>query len=79
MVPESEFEEAAMKMAHDLAEKSPVALRIGKAGFYRVLSMTNEEAVDYSIEMMGILTSSEDAREGASAFMEKRSPRWKGQ
>ena len=59
-----------MKIAKNLAKRSFNALKLGKNGFYRSLSMTDEEAVDYSAKMIGVISSAEDAFEG-------RAPLWR--
>ena len=39
--------------------------------------MPLEEAYDYTSRMMALNMKSFDAKEGISAFIEKRKPRWK--
>jgi enoyl-CoA hydratase/carnithine racemase len=67
------------KYASVIASKSPQALRIGKEAFYRQLEMPVAEAYDYAAGVMvdGMLTG--DAQEGIGAFLEKRTPEWKGE
>jgi enoyl-CoA hydratase/carnithine racemase len=40
--------------------------------------MQPDAALDYLQTMLTITTSSEDSAEGISAFVEKRSPQWRG-
>ncbi len=77
VVPREKLDEAAMELAEKLAGKSPIALQMGKESFYAMADMEYKKALDYSEEMIAILSSTEDAKEGINAFLEKRKPRWK--
>jgi enoyl-CoA hydratase/carnithine racemase len=61
-----------------LTSKSSIGMRIGKEAFYGMSDMPLEEAVDYLCEALGRAISTEDAREGMMAFMQKREPKFKG-
>ena len=61
-----------------LSSKSSIGMRIGKEAFYGMSDMPFEEAVDYLCEALGRAISTEDAREGMMAFMQKREPKFKG-
>ncbi len=73
-----ELDEAVDDFASNLAAKSPLILGMGKRSFYRTLEMQPDAALDYLQTMLTITTSSEDSAEGISAFVEKRSPQWRG-
>lgn len=72
------LEEAAMELAKKLANKSPIALQMGKQGFYAMADMEYKKALAYSEDLGLILASTHDAEEGIKAFLEKRTPKWKG-
>ncbi len=78
VVPADQLEEATMALANKLAEKSPVALQMGKQAFYGMSDMEFGKALEYSNEMFASLCVTEDATEGINAFLEKREPDWKG-
>ena len=61
-----------------LTSKSPVGIRIGKEAFRTMADMPFEEAVDFLCEALGRVISTEDAREGMRAFVEKRAPVFRG-
>ena len=78
VVPVSELDAAVDELVATLAEKSPLALRQGRQAFFRALEMSSDEALDYLQAMLSVTSASEDTREGITAFMEKRPPKWTG-
>jgi enoyl-CoA hydratase len=70
----SELLEKTMEVASLLASKSPVALAAAKAASNRALSGDHRENLDSEASDFGELFASEDAREGMTAFVEKREP-----
>ena len=78
VVPAEELEASTMKLAAKLAKKSPLAVQIGKTGIYGMSEIPYHQALDYMDELFASLCSTEDAREGIEAFLEKRKPVWKG-
>lgn len=77
-VPDEELEQTAYAFAYRLAEKSPLALRIGREGMYQSRDMEFHKAMKYLHDLVTMLTASDDAHEGMTAFLEKREPIWKG-
>lgn len=78
VVPAEELEASTIKLAAKLAQKSPMAVQIGKTGIYGMSEIPYHQALDYMDELFASLCSTEDAREGIEAFQEKRKPVWKG-
>jgi len=78
VVPPEELEASTMKLAAKLAKKSPLALQIGKTGIYGMSDLPYHQSIDYMGELFAALCATEDAREGVTAFVEKRKPVWKG-
>ncbi|PIE59648.1 MAG: enoyl-CoA hydratase [Desulfobulbus propionicus] len=76
LVPKEQLEDEAFSWAGELAKKSPVAVQIAKQGFYTSEDMEYIQQFAYMNEMFARLCTTEDAREGVSAFFEKRSPVW---
>jgi len=77
VVPSDDLEAETMKFAEKIAEKSPLAVQIGKTGVYAMSEIPYHQAVDYMDELFASLCGTEDAIEGINAFMEKRKPVWK--
>ena len=74
---ESKLNNEVLKLAKKIASKSNLAIKIGKKAFYRQLEMPLRKAYIYSSKMMILNMMAMDAREGISAFLEKRKPKWK--
>jgi enoyl-CoA hydratase/carnithine racemase len=77
-VPPQKLDEEVEKTLNSLASKSPVGIKIGKQAFYAMADMPFEEAVDFLSEKIAEVAATEDAREGITAFLEKRKPVFKG-
>lgn len=73
-----ELDEAVDTLAADLASKSPLVMRWGRESFYRAQEMSTDDALRYLQAMLTVTTLSDDAAEGIAAFLEKRTPEWRG-
>ncbi|MCF7935362.1 MAG: enoyl-CoA hydratase/isomerase family protein [Synergistales bacterium] len=79
VVPAEQLEEATEDFARKLAAKSPLAIAAGKRGLYATENMPLDQAIEYAGELFAGLAATEDAGEGIAAFLEKRTPQWKGE
>ncbi len=77
IVPQEDLETQALQWAEELAQKSPIALQIAKTAFYHSEDMHYEAQFAYMNEAFARLCTTDDAKEGVTAFFEKRSPVWK--
>ena len=70
--------EKALETAHELAGKSRLALSLAKELCNLTLGVDYTVALASEAERFGELFSSEDAKEGLTAFVEKRAPNFVG-
>ena len=75
--PKSKLDNEVLKIAKKIASKSNLTIKIGKQTFYRQLEMPLRKAYAYTSRMMTKNMMAMDAKEGISAFLEKRRPVWK--
>jgi enoyl-CoA hydratase/carnithine racemase len=72
------LEAETMKLAAEIADRSPAALQLGLHAFYRSQDMEFEPQLRYLQAELGRVLALEDAAEGIAAFLGKRKPIWKG-
>jgi enoyl-CoA hydratase/carnithine racemase len=75
--PIEKLEEEALKLGEKIASKSSLLIKIGKKAFYKQLEMPLNKAYQYASKVMTENMMAMDAKEGISAFIEKRNPKWK--
>jgi len=73
----SKLSSEVIKVARKIASKSNLTIKIGKQAFYRQLEMPLRKAYEHTSKMMTLNMMAMDAKEGISAFLEKRKPKWK--
>ncbi len=78
VVPAQSLDEEVNTVMKKLVAKSPVGVKIGKDAFNGMANMPFEEALDFLSGKLAEIAGTEDAREGITAFLEKRPPVFKG-
>jgi enoyl-CoA hydratase/carnithine racemase len=78
IVIDTEVSATAWNLAHQLASRSPSAMRIGREMFKLVNDQGFRNALPHVINAFAQLSATEDAQEGLRAFVEKRPPQWPG-
>lgn len=73
-----ELEAKTMEMANKIAEKSPIALQLAKEAVKLASKSNLDEGLRREVDLFAICFSTEDKKEGVSAFLEKRKPVFKG-
>jgi enoyl-CoA hydratase len=74
----AELIERTLEVARTIASKGPIALAAAKEACNRALQGDHAENLEHEGDRFGELFSSADAKEGMTAFVEKREPRFAG-
>ena len=67
------------QLAGRIAQASDMVVALGKRAFYKQIDLDQPKAYAYAKEVMSTNALAHDAQEGISAFLEKRTPCWRGQ
>jgi enoyl-CoA hydratase len=78
VVPAAELATEVRTLAQAIAAKAPVAVRYILEAVAGGLEMSLADAQDYEATLFGLVSTTEDMREGTKAFLEKRKPDFKG-
>ena len=79
IVPADDLIEEAIKTAAKIADKAPLAVMATKEAVNRAYETTLAEGVRFERRIFHALFATEDQREGMDAFVEKRSPKFRGE
>jgi enoyl-CoA hydratase/carnithine racemase len=77
-VPADRLDAEVTALVDAVASKSPSALRLGLRAFAAQDDMDLDRALPLLRERLAECLATDDAREGLTAFMEKRPPQWRG-
>ena len=78
VVPAEDLLAESLRWAGELATRAPLALRYTKQALNDAMEDSLDETISREARLQHICLGSEDAAEGATAFLEKRAPQWKG-
>jgi enoyl-CoA hydratase len=78
VVPASQLQEAALELARKLASKSPIMLRLVKQAVNRGIEMDLKSGLAEEVKAFRVCFTTQDFKEGLTAFMEKRQPKFVG-
>jgi enoyl-CoA hydratase len=78
VVPGAELMPTALALALELAGKAPVAARAILEAVHKGLQMPFAEGQAHEATLFGLVSTTEDMQEGTRAFLEKRTPAFKG-
>jgi enoyl-CoA hydratase len=78
VVPAAQLMTEARAVAQVLAANAPIAMRYIIDAVNKGLEMPFAEGAKYEATLFGLIASTDDMREGTSAFLEKRKPVFKG-
>jgi enoyl-CoA hydratase/carnithine racemase len=78
VVPAERLREASHALSSRIAAASDLTVSVGKQAFYAQIDLDQPKAYAYAKEVMSLNAMADDAQEGIAAFLEKRTPCWKG-
>jgi len=78
VVPVERLLDEALTLAAEIAERSPLTLRIAKQAVRAAFAGSLSDGLDEERRLFHEAFASQDRLEGMSAFIEKRKPEWKG-
>ncbi|HEX4947031.1 MAG TPA: enoyl-CoA hydratase [Blastocatellia bacterium] len=79
VVPAEQLPSATLELARQITAASPLTLGLGKQAFYAQIDLDQGKAYAYTKEVMSLNALAADAQEGIGAFLEKRTPCWRGE
>ncbi|HET8997771.1 MAG TPA: enoyl-CoA hydratase [Acetobacteraceae bacterium] len=78
MVPDEALDDHVMDLARTIADNAPLSIAASKLTINELLKDESQRNTGAMREQMDICFNSADYKEGRTAFMEKRAPRWQG-
>ena len=78
VVPAASLMDEARTLAAQLGKSAPIAMRYIINAVKQGVEMPFAEACQYEATLFGLVASTEDTKEGTTAFLEKRKPEFKG-
>src|SRR5882672_8083901 len=78
VVPAADLMAEARKLAAQLAKSAPIAMRYIINAVNKGVEIPFAEACQYEATLFGLVASTEDMKEGTTAFLAKRKPEFKG-
>ena len=76
VVPKNNLKDETLSLAHQIANSRPAVISMGKKAFYKQIELNIESAYDFAKDQMVKHLEHPDAKEGISAFINKRRPTW---
>lgn len=78
VVPQDKLREAVMEIANAILQNSPVILKLAKIAVNKSLETPLSVGMSYERDLFAMCFGTDDQKEGARAFLEKRKPEYKG-
>ena len=78
VVPLAELREATQQLVSDLLRNSPAILKLAKIAVNKSLETPLSVGMSYERDLFALCFGTEDQKEGAKAFLEKRKPTYSG-
>ncbi len=78
VVPVERYLGEAIRLAAEIAGRAPIAVRLAKESINQVFETSLSQGLFLERRLFSMLFATEDQKEGMAAFIDKRSPEWKG-
>ncbi len=78
VVPRAELMDRSKELLKKVTRNGPLAIRMVLESIYRGMDLPLQEGTGVESSLFGLLASTEDVKEGMTAFLEKRKPDFKG-
>jgi enoyl-CoA hydratase len=78
VVAKEQFLAEALRLAHEMAKRPPIALKLAKEAVLAADETPLSQGVEFERRLFYSLFATEDQKEGMRAFLEKRNPRFTG-
>lgn len=78
VVPQGQHLDQAKQLAHEVAQRAPIAARFIKEAARTAFEMPLDESLAYSSRLFALLFASADQKEGMRAFLAKQHPTFQG-
>lgn len=78
VVERDELMDEATALLRSITKNGPVAVRLALESIYTALDVNTRQAMDHEAALFGVLASTDDMKEGMTAFLEKRKPDFRG-
>jgi len=78
VVPQDQLLREAEQMLRTILANGPLAVKLVIEAVHRGLEMTLEEGLELEADAFGLVAATEDMKEGLTAFLEKRPPKFQG-
>ncbi len=79
VLPQEELLGAATKTAQKILRNGPIAVQMAKEAVRRGTQMPLADGASLEADLFGMISSTEDMKEGMKAFLEKRKPEFRGE
>ena len=79
VVPAGQLRTETRRLAAQIAAASPAVVALGKHAYYAQIDLDQAKAYECAKDVMTANALAQDAQEGISSFLEKRTPSWTGQ
>ena len=76
--PQDELLDKTREFAERIIKNGPISVSMALESIYNALDLSSEDAQDFESALFGLVASTEDMKEGLTAFLDKRKPSFKG-